>query len=377
MVTLRCCVKALTPSNIFEALLWFIFVGLATLEWFRFRAEPTFTTVELESVDLPAFTVCPGSRSNSSMTRRLFSQYGGHLWNNVNKTRYQNVTFRQMFVDHSLSIGKMLGRRRIKDVNSSQYQDVVYRTRRGHWKRTFFSSGTCYTYRPRGRQDNKAVPFRGPTLRLHAYPEFTQKMTNITHEILFHGAEISYNDFRFFSGKDIPRAIVRSGEAIQINVKVNRYRSPNLRRSPCNDTPGYTVSGCLSLCWYRRETTRLGCAMPWMTINAKPCVFPMKHTIFVASSREKLRNCRCLQSCLNDRLDITVGESPLSRRDGRTFFNIQFQYLADTRITSLSYNGQQLMSNIGGYVGLLLGTSILSLIVRGMSAAKDLYQQRQ
>ena len=376
MATLRCCVKALTPSNIFEALLWFIFVGLATLEWFKFRAEPTFTTVELESVDLPAFTVCPGTLSNRSMTRRAYSTYAGRLWNNVNRTRYQNVTFRQMYLEHTLPIGKMLGRT-IKDVNSSQHQDVVYRTRRGHWSRTFVSSGACYTFRPRGRQDATSAPFIGPTIRLHTSPEFTQKVSNFTYTIRFHGAEIPYKDFRFFPGKDIPRAVVRSGEAIQINVKVNRYRSPNLRRKPCNDTPGYTVSECLSLCWYRRETTRLGCAMPWMTINAKPCVFPMKYVVTVSSNERLLRNCRCLPSCLDDRLDITVGESPLMKRDEISYVTIKFQYLADTRITSLSYSGQQLMSNIGGYVGLLLGTSILSLIVRGMSAAKDLYLQRQ
>ena len=112
--------------------------------------------------------------------------------------------------------------------------------------RAFLVSGVCYTYRPNGRQDDEVSPFLGPTFPLLVYPEFTKTARRAANIIAFHGNEMPFTHNRFFVHKDIPRVALQDEENVQVNLKLNRYRSPSLCRKPCNETPGYTRSGCLS-----------------------------------------------------------------------------------------------------------------------------------
>ena len=373
MSSAACCLRAARPSRLLQALLWLTFLGLAAFEWAQFRSEPTLTMMELEPAQLPAFTVCPGLQSNRSMTGKTRSQ-GHPLWALVDETVYRNVSYRQVYVEHSLPIGKMLGQKARPGNSSRSDGDLVHQSPKGSWFRTFVASGTCYTYRPRGRQDNKVAYFLGPTLRFYGYPEFTHYMLNTTYSIRFHGSETPFKDYRFFTHKDIPRVALQNEENVQINVKINRYRNPNLRRKPCNNTHGYSKSKCLSECLYRKEAKKLGCVMPWMEVNGTGCIFHSRSDgrAYIRPSAGFPDSCRCLPACLDDRIDIMVGKSTLLKRKGRVYVTIKFEYLSETRITTLAYSGRSLMANVGGHIGLLLGTSILSLLLSGSAALGEL-----
>ncbi|KAF0287774.1 hypothetical protein FJT64_013800 [Amphibalanus amphitrite] len=376
MPSASCWLWALRPSRVCEILLWVTFLGLATFEWVQYRSEPTLTMVELEPAELPRFTVCPGYQSNGSMTNKPRSTALHHMWFIVNETAYHNTSFRKMYIDYGLSIGDMLGRR-IENENTSRDStgDVVYRTPKGFWLRTFLKSGVCYMYQPHGQQDNKASPFLGPTIRLLEHPEFTQRSTKSSYMMRFHGSEVPFKAIEFFH-KDIPRVVIREAENLLITVRLNKYKSPSLRRKPCNKTPGYSLSGCLSQCFYQKQKEKIGCTMPWMDLDGKGCTFYSRDFAIPPTSGYP-EDCGCLPACLEDRIDVIVGRSPIVNRKGYTYVTIKFEYEAETRITTLSYSIRDLVANVGGHIGLFLGTSILSLLLRGFAALQELHRQKQ
>ena len=87
--------------------------------------------------------------------------------------------------------------------------------------------------------------------------------------------------------------------------------------------------------------------------------------------------CHCLPACIDDRIEVTTSPGRISRRLGYTVLQLEFTYTADVRITTLAFSVIDFLVGVGGFIGLLLGSSLLSLGLSSLGAGRALLGWRR
>lgn len=354
--------RFLRPEWMMKSLLVGTFIVLSTFSCLEYYQEPTFSQVQLEPADFPAFTLCTGLSANSSMFRRARNSFEFELLRGLKSPRrFRNLTAREVYDNLSLNFDKIFGYRRQKWNSKSVSNFVGSHSDMGEWWRSYFKGGTCYTYKPTGWQ-NRNGHFWGPFFQLVAHPEFTQKSTNIAYSLHIHGNNGPLSNIHFsYAEESSPRVNLLTGSSTDIEITINRYRTVSLRRASCNRTKNYSRSICLSSCVYDQQIKQLGCAMIYM--NRSDVRLCRLGEVFYSDLNVKkyIPNCKCLPACQQDRITAAVSTSRFMAFPGKVRVSFIFYYRVDTRVTLLKVGLKDVLVNMGGFIGLLLGWSLLSV----------------
>ena len=160
-----------------------------------------------------------------------------------------------------------------------------------------------------------------------------------------------------------------------IKVAVDRDEKLNLRRLPCEPDPNYSVAACERRCYM----DRLGCNMEKDETNNKPLCMASNYSLlldeciefysYTANSPAPVSSCDCLTPCVQDRISYSTLMETRNGNENIMFLSFSMNRLRRTMMTVLTFDLEDLMAYMGGYLGLLLGSSILSMLVTGSQLA--------
>ena len=254
----------------------------------------------------------------------------------------------------------------------------------GVWTAGWYRRGLCYTFHPHGvivrnRQrflqlDTCSDP-DDSTLQLHE-----DKAAVSTVQIFFHGPETPIVDNDFDDTEPTAHLTIQTGEVLQLAVSGRQRRLRPLRRRPCNVTAGYSRPRCLVLCRWAEWARQTGCRPPWSDAAYLPLCNTMYEFLKMKDKRLILTEedpcpSRCLPACATTiyQLQITklITKTALKERH-QSSLKVIWPYVADRTSERLSYSGSDLISDVGGSLGLLLGLSVLSAVQLAEDAVKAL-----
>ena len=85
--------------------------------------------------------------------------------------------------------------------------------------------------------------------------------------------------------------------------------------------------------------------------------------------------CRCLQPCIKDRISFKYRSEKLRNSDSTFHTNILVYRMRNTKVMVLTYGLADLLADTGGYLGLLLGASLLSVYGTGRKLTTRIFRQ--
>ena len=185
---------------------------------------------------------------------------------------------------------------------------------------------------------------------------------SLIYEMVFHGHPDFFGNV-YWADFDYYLAVAQRGTSMLITT--DRQIQPNLRRDPCVEEPNYNIRLCELQCFF----DRLNCSMHDNTGSNKPrCMAsdakwyeeesPLFKFFGAADGREA---CSCPKPCVTD--SITVSSQPLFSVPSENFTYIQMSVPIHMKVlhTYVRYTLSDLAADIGGFLGLFLGWSILSV----------------
>ena len=316
---------------------WLSLTGLKIVEYL---SEPTATKISWERGSyLPPFTICPTVRTTSL--------------EEGNDPDRENDTLLKLFRDLSLRPEDML--QSVFD-NSSEFTlcrnfgCVDFKT-----SVDYLEGGTCLT--------SKAADILSFDLTLMTNPLYENPYTDnpIAYDFVFHGHPEFIGDVYL---QDPTYYLSAAQRGIHVTVTIDRQIEVNLRRDPCTDDPTYSKRLCERQCFF----DWLKCSMHGDDDTNKPrCMAsdadwykragPLD-TFFDAP--DGVGACPCPKPCVSDVISITVQSDP---RHDDTFISVHMTPARMTKVlkTYVTYTFSDLMADTGGFLGLFLGWSLLSV----------------
>ncbi|KAF0308180.1 hypothetical protein FJT64_020595 [Amphibalanus amphitrite] len=166
---------------------------------------------------------------------------------------------------------------------------------------------------------------------------------------------------------DVPfRSVARAAQFVFFSVSSHVHERPSLRRAPCNASEGYSYGVCLQSCYHDYWAVVKKCARPEMLAD-----FPELPECPFSQIDERLdfaehaSSCGCLPACRSVRLAVTESTVLAERGDlGDAWMKVRVsmsQIPQQVAREQLSYHAVSLFSEMGGYISLLLGVSVVSV----------------
>ena len=167
-----------------------------------------------------------------------------------------------------------------------------------------------------------------------------------------------------------------------VRISVERHINLNLRRLPCEENPNNTIAVCQRKCFLES----MNCSIEGDDRNGtggKPMCMASDYTWYMkqleefrlgnnATDEAPISKCPCRPSCVQDRVSYTaLSDTTKSTNDSLRMY-ITISRVRHTRLTVLTYGLEDLLADIGGYLGLLLGVSLHSLCGAGHRLARRL-----
>lgn len=195
----------------------------------------------------------------------------------------------------------------------------------------------------------------------------------------------SIHDFYLFPVPPRFKAVeLKNGIQTSLDIIINGDQRLNRRSAPCEKQEDYDPALCRARCNQRRLMDVLGCRLPSMAGNSyqprlPPCRFlPQSHRLSGATidgvqlntswirhidewTLYNAADCDCPASCNVE--TIYMASAPDDRRDisnGVTSLKLSFGYVSRENVEQLNMSIFDLVGNIGGVLGMLLGISVFS-----------------
>ena len=330
-----------------------------------FLSEPTGTEVRFVSqMVMPRITVC------SYFGVRMKTSYATPAVDRVPPSVSENDTLISALGKESSTILGMLPEAREKTDYRADPLHLNYTSRYGLWTShfNFLNGGACGTLEPSGVS---------PVILLHRVlfkRSFGDSMYRLhVHRLAdFWGAE----DIELVS---LAGAEMKSVDILGVSpeqefvIDVEREIIPNLRRRPCAEDPAYSRSTCWRNCFF----DSLNCSMvndPTGKSDGKPAcragillwyiktyrVFAGEKEYDIGYSGSK-QQCSCPRPCVLDRYVILPRASPDYSTREVIHLPLSFKPVVRVLETSVTYDIVDLLAETGGFLGLLLGYSVLSM----------------
>ncbi|XP_037093717.1 acid-sensing ion channel 3-like [Pollicipes pollicipes] len=157
---------------------------------------------------------------------------------------------------------------------------------------------------------------------------------------------------------------------VQLTVTTRRVVSFSRPGAECRPDPDYSTYWCSQRCINGRAANRSGC-QPWGQVADSPAPFCARsselHQFYVDWLQAVTEPCRhCPKQCAVTEHDIFVNEQSASRMPRYPQRNIRLKIRIANRMEvveeQLAYTASDLLADIGGNIGLLLGYSGFAVI---------------
>ena len=202
----------------------------------------------------------------------------------------------------------------------------------------------------------------------HIYPP------ELRYFVYFHGEPHFFGfDDRFHSSVSIKNTT----EPQSIKLKVQRQVKLNLRREPCEEDPTYEIGECRRKCFLSWLKCRLHgtqtddgkpvCMEDDLLLYARSVKFFFRGDSYKRRNRESVvpaDRCPCPQPCVRDHISVS-DTSSVGHFSIPGLVKISVSRLRQTTVMVLTYGLEDLLADMGGYLGLLLGASLLSVFGAG------------
>ncbi|XP_043218806.1 uncharacterized protein LOC122380074 [Amphibalanus amphitrite] len=202
-----------------------------------------------------------------------------------------------------------------------------------------------------------------------------------------------------------PRAQMESGkEQNFIVTRILDIRLPS-DTHPCNTDPTYSQPNCIRQCLFSTlAELGPGCRLPWMPVKLPVCdtardyqrllnytrMFSRTYMVWYHNSEQLRANeyyaalkriadgckARCRPQCYQETITLTLSDRLNHKRNHPWMALSVVQRLYVSRQT-LAYDMQQMVSDIGGNLGLLLGVSAFTLYEFVESCVRRCWRRRQ
>ena len=333
---------ALTNYLLVTALIatWLILTGLKIQEYL---SEPTATKTTWEKSDyMPPFTICPAIKAT--------------VLDVGTDPERENDTLLDVFRDLSLEPDDMLPHLKESEENSKEFtsckDDCLV------FKRSIdYNAGrSCLTSKAKLELVFHAF------LQINPWHDRDEFYSFFTYDIIFH----SHPEFTGTTyGEDYEYHLSVAQRGISVLITTDRQIQVNLRRDPCIEDSNYNIRLCEQQCFF----DWINCSMHDNTgSNKKRCMASDAKWYKEEASLSKFFNatdghgaCSCPKSCVTD--SITVSIQPLFTNLNNNFTHVRVRVPGLMKVlrTYVRYTLSDLAADIGGYLGLLLGWSILSV----------------
>ena len=360
-------------------------VALVVWKILTFLSEPTTsTTVVEENFRRPYITLCP-----SPILSRKANQY---LGSSLETTQHlESHTLLNVFKDSSHQLRDVL------NIEDPQRDNFTFSYGKWTQKMNFAFGGLCSTL----ETDDNDVLFRVnrhlSTIKYHTLKSGLQGYCYCLKFLKFPPPYILYvhklNDF--WGGSDEYFTTPFDSEMVEfwipfdtsqreLVINIERDVMPNLRRQPCEEDPNYSRSTCWRDCfldWLNCSLLESG------NTTGKPTCTAADYRWFKGAynhflyeqvyTTDKLGvRCSCRRPCTIDRYSLSV-RSGLHTSDYHSItLQVNFIPITQTTKTYVSYDIIDLLADIGGFVGLLLGYSLFSVFEDLKSLATRLFRRR-
>ena len=362
-------------------------VALVVWKVMTYLEEPTGSETRfVDHFRSPLVTVCP-YHGLSQHARDVIYDYSY-----PEQVRYfGNGSLQKMFSREGLSLLDMMPYLR----NTSQYKADPrrdnYTERDGNWttKFNYAEGGLCGTFEVTGNFPSMAMARR---------KDFHESKEGLVDNFVKDKVErrntkphIAYLLYihrlaDFWGARDIEHTPLSDAEMVTFNVLdttdfqeivivAEREIMPNMRRRPCVEDPSYSRSTCWRDCFFEK----LNCSVledKYVKDEGKPPCnaadiiwYYRAYTDFAytTDTEGEFLNftypCMhaCPHPCILDRYSVSVRPSYVQSDKDYILFQLSLKPVMRTVETKITYGLVDLMADMGGFLGLFLGYSILSV----------------
>ena len=163
----------------------------------------------------------------------------------------------------------------------------------------------------------------------------------------------------------------------EIVIHVDREILPNLRREPCEEDPTYSPRSC----WLRCFLQQFNCSMyggdgkPICSASDMSILHAQMYDAFVAEARTSpIPPCLCQRPCVREHYSLFVRPAVTYGPSEMFTVPVRFRPVRRTIETFVIYRLTDLLADMGGYLGLLLGYSLLSIFDDLKTAARSVFR---
>ncbi|KAF0312340.1 Acid-sensing ion channel 1 [Amphibalanus amphitrite] len=201
------------------------------------------------------------------------------------------------------------------------------------------------------------------------------------YELLLHGSEEFWGSP--VAGMDTYQ-VTNDTTLTEVLVTVDREVRPNLRRAPCEADPAYSVTDCQRRCFFdwlhcrmeeednpndSRPLCRGGEAFPydffkWLDVYAR-------FSAATGAPNGPNHHCQCPEPCVTDRHGFQLRPSTIPSSAEILRLSVRFEDVRRVMETYVTYAAPDLLADVGGYLGLLLGWSLLSVFSSAQAMAHN------
>ena len=388
-------------------------IALVVWKILNFMSEPTASETRFEDgFDWPYLTICPYDIDSDISTLGKWDETRETL-----RMLYENHTMLELFQNKSLSLLDMLD---VRPGDLFEYYRKGYdrefrqtlRSSLGSWREKFdyAQGGLCSTLNVSDKMQRKSEDFMLLKLKRRKQ-EAIQPATNqtrkrgnnsdgnhatfevqLSYKILIHKLDDFWggqeSQFTRYSESEMASFIIPyDTNREELEIHPERDSMPNLRRRPCEGNPDYSRSTCWRDCFLES----LNCSLlEGDDTNDKPTCTAVDSTWFLGSNwparifydkfrsdEKRKQECSCPRPCSLERYKLFVQPNTRSK-SSETWIQIAVSLSPLKRMTEtyVTYGIIDLLADIGGFVGLLLGYSLLSVFEDLKGFVTRLYRRR-
>ena len=381
-------------SRVVHLVLIVCWIALVVWRIFTFISEPTASETRFEDdFDWPYLTVCPlyPYSWRWMMSPVAANGFGGRIHD-----QYENHTLLEMFKNESWSLLDMVPNLGYGEaLNTGSPHRVAFRTwRNQEWteKFNYAEGGMCSTLKT---SEDYTLPLVRRNVSNMIHTAFHKKMAGsyllFVHKLDdFWGREGQH--FTRISESEMASYFISSDTNHQeLEITPGRDIMPNLRRRPCVEDPSYSRSTC----WRDCLLDSLNCSLLEGDTSGKPICMAADfawltgtrfwdwETILESKSNliafhwGDLLQCSCPPPCSLYRYKLSIKPYALIESSPEHInLRVSLSPVIRTTRTSITYDVIDLLADIGGFVGLLLGYSLYSVFEDVKNLVTKLFKRR-
>ena len=379
----------INPSKVLKyVIVLVLFAGWLAITWSRvslFLSEPTATKVYWEKgYTPPAFSICPRAKVNMSKFNNSgsFSAFPSgmdsfEIYPLPTPIPFPDEPLYKLLESDGLPLSHMLETLYWKTYSpypkegESPWKDG--KSIDGIVKAilNYAFGGICGTFMPK---PNTKVVF----LKLHRHRDFELPVREYIGDRYRNSYELHLHGSHEFWGAPVPGMgtylITNDTRLTILLVTAEREVRPNLRRAPCESDPSYSIYACYRRCYFDWLHCRLNksaeddgrplCleldAFPYRVLLGLGVFDKFISDLNLTSGVEPIDRCRCPDPCISHRYRFQIRLKPYSSHDNKLALGMRFEDVQRVMETYVTYTAPELLADMGGYMVLLLGWSLLS-----------------